>query len=58
MDRMRDEMMPWWRKLMSWWNDVRIWMAFVVAPLAAPVVVIMMFGFSGELESAISIVAG
>lgn len=49
--------MPWWRELTSWWNDVRIWMAFVVAPLAAPVVVIMTFGISGELENAISIVA-
>jgi hypothetical protein len=51
------KMMPWWRELTSWWNDVRIGMAFVVAPLAAPVVVSMKFGFSGEPENTISIVA-
>jgi hypothetical protein len=50
-------MVPWWRELTSWWNDVRIWMAFVIAPLAAPVVVGMQFGFSGVPENEISIVA-
>lgn len=57
MNRWLDEVTGLWCELTSWWNDVRVWMAFAIAPMAAPLVVSIKFGFAGAPESVIFLFA-
>ena len=47
----------WSEELTAWWDDVRDWMAFGIAPLAVPLIMIVNVGFDGASQSEISLIA-
>jgi hypothetical protein len=47
----------WYDELTAWWDDVRVWMAFSIAPLAVPLIMIMSAGFDGASQSEIGVIA-
>jgi hypothetical protein len=47
----------WSDELAAWWDDVRHWMAFSIAPLAVPFIMVVTIAFDGASQSEISLIA-